>query len=135
MEDQGSVWNARCMKLEIEELELLLGPEDSEVDLRHILRNVSRSGGRTFEIFNSKEKSEHLVAGKVRWDERQRLKAVHEERARWDVPEVDDEVDHYWTAACEWIAKTMLKYLEDSEVLKVGTRTEGTSPVSRRVER
>ena len=27
-----------CMKLEIEELELQLGPEDSEVNLRHILR-------------------------------------------------------------------------------------------------
>ena len=75
MEDQGSGWNARaralsakmekylnesdCMKLENEELELLLGPEDSEVNLRHILRNASRSGGRIFEILNSKEKSEH----------------------------------------------------------------------------
>ena len=31
-----------CMKLEIEELELLLGPEDSEVNLRNILKNASR---------------------------------------------------------------------------------------------
>ena len=28
------------MRVEIEELEFLLGPEDSEVDLRHILRCV-----------------------------------------------------------------------------------------------
>ena len=58
----------------------------------------------------------------MRWDEHQRLKAVKEERARRDVQEVDDEVDQNWTAACEWIAKRMLKYLEDSEVLKVSTR-------------
>ena len=54
-------------KLEIEELELLLGPEDSEVNLRCILMNASRRGGRIFEIFNTKERSEHLVASKVRW--------------------------------------------------------------------
>ena len=36
--------------------------------------------------------------------------------------EVDNEVDHHWTAACEGIAKKMLKYLEDSEVKKVSIR-------------
>ena len=36
--------------------------------------------------------------------------------------EVDDEDDHYWTEACEGIAKRMLKYLEDSGVTKVSTR-------------
>ena len=36
--------------------------------------------------------------------------------------EFDDDVDQNWTAACEWIAKKMLSYSEDSEVLKVGTR-------------
>ena len=76
MEDQGSGWNAcdrtviakmeqylndsDCMKLEIEELELLLGPEDSEVNLRHTLRNASRRDGRMLDIFSSKEKSEQL---------------------------------------------------------------------------
>ena len=75
LEDQGSGWNARdrtviakmeqylndsdCIKLEIEELELPLGPEDSELNLRHILRNVSRRSGRIFKIFSSKEESEH----------------------------------------------------------------------------
>ena len=75
----------------------------------HILRNASRRGGRKFEISNSKEKSEHLVASKVRWDERQWLKAAQEERARNDVQEVDDEVDQSWTAACEWIAKRIVE--------------------------
>ena len=41
------------MRVEIEELEFLLGPEDSEVDLRQILRNARRKkGGRIFEIFS-----------------------------------------------------------------------------------
>ena len=44
---------------------------------------------------------------------------MQEEEARRDVQEVDDEVDHDWTATCEWTAKKMLKYLEDSEASKV----------------
>ena len=47
---------------------------------------------------------------------------AQEERARRNVQQVDDEVDHNWTAACEGIAKKMLKYLQDSEVLQVSTR-------------
>ena len=70
---QGSSWSAvertviarmenylnekDCLKLEIEELELLMGPEDSEVNL--ILMNASRRGSRIFEIFSTKEKREH----------------------------------------------------------------------------
>ena len=43
------------MRVEIEELEFLLGPEDSGVDLRQILRYVRRKkDGRVFEIFSSK---------------------------------------------------------------------------------
>ena len=110
-----------CTKLEIEELEPLLDPEDSEVHLRHTLRNASRRGGKILEIFNSKDKSEHLVASKVRWDWRQRPKVAQEEKARGDVQEVDDKVDQTWTAACEWTAKKMLKYLEDCEAMKVST--------------
>ena len=111
-----------CLKLEIEELELLLGPEDSEVNLRYILRNASRRGRRIFEIFNTKEKSEHLVASKVRWDERQRQRWSTKKEQERNVQEADDEDDPYWTEACEGIAKKMLKYLEDSEVTKVSTR-------------
>ena len=82
-------------------------------------RNASRRGGRIFDIFSSKEKSEHLVASKVPWDERQRPKVAQEERARRDAQEVDDEVDQKWTAVYQWTAERMLKYSEDSEVLKV----------------
>ena len=75
-----------------------------------------------FETFNTKERREHLVASEVRWDERQRPKVAQEERARRNVQEPDDEVDHNWTAACEGIAKKMLKYLEDTAVMKVSRR-------------
>ena len=75
---QGSSWTARersvianmeqylnesdCMKLEIEALELPLGPEDSEFNLRYILRNASRRDGRLFEISNSKRVRTKLQA-------------------------------------------------------------------------
>ena len=69
------------IKVEIEELESLLGPEDLEVDLRQILMYARRKkGGRTFEIFSSKCQSEHLAASRVRWDERQRLMAFRRKR-------------------------------------------------------
>ena len=64
IEDMGSSWNARertviarieqylsasdFMKLEILELELLLGPGDSEVFSRCVLRNASGEGGMIF---------------------------------------------------------------------------------------
>ena len=61
------------MKVGIEELELLLGPEESEVDLRYILRHARKNMGRKiFEIFSSKGQSGFLVASRARWDERQR---------------------------------------------------------------
>ena len=62
---------------------------------------------------------------------------MQEERARRDVQEGDDEVNQNWTVARGWTAKKMLRCLEDSEVSKVSQheRIEGTSTVSRRVER
>ena len=48
-----------CLKWDIEELELLMGPKDSEVNLRKKLMNASRRSSRVVEIFSTKEKSEH----------------------------------------------------------------------------
>ena len=138
MEVHGSSWSARertviariekylnesdCMNLEIEELELLLGPEDSEVNLRYILTNASRRGIRIFEIFSTEDKSEHLGASKVRWGEGQKQRVALEEKTRRNVQDADDEDDHCWTEACEGIAKRMSKYSVDREVTKVNTR-------------
>ena len=46
---------------------------------------------------------------------------MQEERARRNVEDADED-DHYWTEACEGIAKKMLMYSEDSEITKVRTR-------------
>ena len=78
------------MKVGIEELELLLGPEDSKIDSRHILRYAGKNKGRKiFEIFNSKGQSESLVASRARWDERQRVLVTQEEESRRKAQEVD----------------------------------------------
>ena len=140
MEVQGSSWSARertvtarlenylnkedCLKFDIEELELLTGPEDSEVNLRYLLMKASRRSGRIFEIFSTKEKSEHSVANKVRWDERQRERGAQtqEERSQRSVQDDNDRGDVCWTEACEGIARRMLKFLEDSEIAKVSIR-------------
>ena len=72
LEAQRSIWSARerrviaamemfldesdDMKVEIKALELLLGPEDREVNLRYILMNASRRGSRIVEISARKRK-------------------------------------------------------------------------------
>ena len=67
------------MKVEVEELESLLGPEDSEVDFRRILEEARNKQGRAIiETFSSEEPSEFLVA---RWDE-QRKRCVQKEETR-----------------------------------------------------
>ena len=73
-------------------------------------------------VAGSLGQSEHWAASRVRWDERQRLMATQEEEARRNVQEVDNDVNQNWTAVYQTIAKIMLKYLEDSEALKVSTR-------------
>ena len=99
----------------------MLGPEDLDVNLRQILRYASRKGCRIFEIFSSEEHGEHLAATRGRWDERQWLMVTQEEKARRNVQEVDDEMNQNWTAVYQWTEKNMLRYLEDSESLKVST--------------
>ena len=86
------------------------------------MRYASRRGGRIFEIFSSKGQSEHLVASKVRWDERQRLKAMQEEKARRDVQEVDDEVGQNLDSGLRMDCKENVEVLgEQRSALKVST--------------
>ena len=58
-------------------------------------------------------------------------------RARRNVQEADDEVDHYWTAACEGIAKKKHVKVCGGQRGHEGQheRIEGTSLVSRRIDR
>ena len=69
-----------------------------------------------------KGKGEHLVASKMRWEECQRLKMPQAERSRNECQEYKEEDNRGWAVAFEDTTKRMLKYLEDSEKLKVTTR-------------
>ena len=51
------------VKVEVGELELMMCPEDSEVNLRYILMNASRRSSKIFEILSTKERRE----GKCDW--------------------------------------------------------------------
>ena len=65
--------NSECIQLDIDEVEeCSLGPQYGDVDVKKILRRVSREGRNIFEVFKMKEKGEHPVASKWRWDDWQR---------------------------------------------------------------
>ena len=111
------------LKVEVEELELLLGPEDSEVDLRHILMNARKKKGRKiFGIFSSKGPSEFLVVSRTRWGGYQRMLVTQEEESRRRAQEVDCGVNQSWAAVYQLIARRMLSYSDNSEALKVSTK-------------
>ena len=62
--------------MEVEELESLLGPDDSDVDFRRIMREARDERGRKifeiFETFSSDDLSNFLVAECSRWDKYKR---------------------------------------------------------------
>ena len=61
------------MKVEVEELESLLGPDDVDVDSRRILEEArDEKGCAIFETFSTHGPSELLVANCWRWDKHQR---------------------------------------------------------------
>ena len=64
---------SKSLKIEVEELESLLGPDDSDVDFRRILEEArGERGCAIFETFSSEGPSEFLVIIRMRWDEHQR---------------------------------------------------------------
>ena len=78
--------------------------------------------GAFFEVFSVREKGEHPVASKWRWDEGQKQRRPQKE-IDWkgQSPEVGDR--RKWLAAHEDVAKIrMLKYLEDNQDLKGSLR-------------
>ena len=92
------------VKVEIKELELLMDPEDSEVCLRKIPTHARTRGSRIFEIFSTKEKSDHLVESKNRWLEYQEKRVAQQERSQSEWQDVNYEGTMAkappWTASC-----------------------------------
>ena len=68
------------MKLEVRELEHQVGPEDSEVNLMHILTLASRKGSSILEVFSTSGRSDHSVASRNRWVNHQKKKVEQQER-------------------------------------------------------
>ena len=68
------------------------------------------------------EEGEHQVTSKWRWDDYQRQRKPQEEKAWKESQGLEEEDERKWCAAYEDAAKKMLKYLEDSEDLKVSLR-------------
>ena len=61
------------MKVEIEELESLLGPEDLDVDFSTIIEEArDKKGCAMLETFSSEGQSEFLVVSGTRWDKHQK---------------------------------------------------------------
>ena len=68
----------RSIKVDIEELEDLLGPDDVVVDFRRRLKEArDEEGCATFETFSTDGVSEFLVASRSRWDKYKR---------KWNAP-------------------------------------------------
>ena len=64
------------MKVEIEELELLLGPEDSEVDLRFVVMNAKRKKGRRISRIFSVQCQSSWFSARRDWKEIRRKAAT-----------------------------------------------------------
>ena len=79
------------MKVEIEKLELLMDPEESEVCLTNILTHARRRGCRISEIFGTKEKCDLSVASKNRWLELQEKRVAQQERSQSEWQDVNYE--------------------------------------------
>ena len=124
--NDGSPWSAQertaIARMEQYVNDYFLGPEYSDVDVRHMLRNATREGRNFFEVFSVKEKGENLVASKLRWDDCQRRRKRQEEKAWKESQGLEEEDKRKWFAAYEDAAKKMLKYLEVSEDLKESQR-------------
>ena len=106
-EEEGRGWNARertiiartkqylersfSVKVQVEALETLLGPEDVDVDLRRILKEArDEQGCRIFETFGSNDMS-FLVAEWSRWD--------NYKRAPWRQDSSASARDGWWQAS------------------------------------
>ena len=64
---------SKCVKVEVKELESLLGPGDSAVDFRRFLEEARDDKGcAIFETFSSDGPSEFLVVSSTGWNKHQR---------------------------------------------------------------
>ena len=94
-----------------------MGLEYADIDVKQILRKATREDRNIFGVFKVKEKGELLVANKWRWYDSQRHRKSQEEKAGKESQGLEEEDKR---KSYEDAARKILKYLEDSEDLKVG---------------
>ena len=130
-EEEGRGWNVRdrtiiartkqflercfSVKVQVEALEALLGPEDVHVDLRRSLKEArDEQGRRIFEIFSSNDMS-YLVADWSRWDKYK--------RAPWRQDSSASARDGWWQASLGQSQEQMIVGWSQDE--KKGDRRSG----------
>ena len=134
----------RCAQVivDVEVVERLLRPENLEVSLRYVLKHATSRGSNIFQLFNTSEKPNHFVARRRRWLESQDLEyqgakakappcsnstlqtplpqqsssSAREGEDHWDV--MEDRRRR--RIAFEKLAKGLLRYLDNSNDVKVG---------------
>ena len=68
-----TVLERKLLKVEVEELEDLLGPDDVDVDFRRILEEArDEKGCAIFETLSTDGPSKFVVVSRSRWDKHQR---------------------------------------------------------------
>ena len=118
---EGYLGRSQEMRVACRELEHLMGPDDSEVDLMYIWMQAIRRGSSMFE-FSSTSGSEHLVASRNQRVKCQEQNVALQKRLQKNARKDVDKGDFCWTEAAARLARRMLKYLEDSESTKVRVR-------------
>ena len=68
--------------VKIDLVESLLRPENLEVSLRYVLKHATYVGSNIFQLFDTAEKPNHLVASRRRWLEIQGINDARQENGR-----------------------------------------------------
>ena len=88
--------NCAQVKVDVEVVESLSRPDNLEVSPRYVLKHTTRRGSNIFQLFDSSEKPNHLVASRRRWLESQGRDAARQASGKmsgmtWSIKEPPTE--------------------------------------------
>ena len=78
--DENYLDNCADIKVDIEALARLIEPEDEGVCLRYILKCSTTGGSNVFQLLDTSEKKDHLVANRRHWLEHPSERVAMQER-------------------------------------------------------
>ena len=106
LQERNSIWKELSVKVEVEDMEDLLGPEDVDVDFRRILKEARDERERKiFETFSSEGLNDFLVAEWSRWDKYK--------RAPWRQDSSASASEGWWREDQEQLRKRVMDTAED----------------------